>query len=62
MNYKHTLKKRKQLLNRSGIIDIQADPYSVRFFTNVNTAQKIYNSRIGTKSGGRKSRKIRKFK
>jgi hypothetical protein len=37
------------------VVSVQADPYSAKFFTTMNTAENVLNDRIGTKSGGKRS-------
>jgi len=53
--------RRTNLIPNNAIVNVQQDPYSVRFLTNRHTAKKILNEAGPTYLGGRRrSRRTRR--
>jgi len=41
------------------VVVLQQDPYSAKFFTTLNTAENVLEDRVGLKSGGKRSLRLR---
>ena len=59
-HYRMVKKQRLGDLPAGSSVAIQQDPYSATILTNLETAENILNDRVGTKSGGRRTRRRRR--
>lgn len=57
MPVRRTRKSRLGNLASTALVSVQQDPFSAPYITNVETAENVLEERVGTKEGGRRSRR-----